>query len=331
MIKVAINGFGRIGRLVLRAGIKDKEIDFVAVNDLGDIATMAHLFKYDSVHGIYPGRVEVDGKDLVVDGKRIKFLSEKDPIKLPWKQLGVDIVVESTGVFVKRDDIMVHIRAGAKKVLLSAPAKGDEPVQTIVRGVNDDKCAGNDIISNASCTTNSIVPVVMVLEQKFGIEGGFLTTVHSYTNDQKILDLPHKDLRRARAAAVNIIPTSTGAAKSVSDVFPGLKGKMDGIAMRVPTPDASISDLTIVLKKKTTAEEINKEMKKAAETYLKGILEYSEEELVSSDIIGNPHSAIVDGKLTKVVNGNIAKVFSWYDNEWGFSMRMIETIKLMGK
>src|SRR3989338_8006244 len=269
MVKVAINGFGRIGRLVFRAGYKDKNIEFVAVNDLGDAKTMAHLLKYDSIHGLFPGKVEVKDNNLVVDGKEIRFLSEKDPEKMPWADLKVDVVVESTGIFTTREGASKHIKAGAKKVLISAPVKGEEKVQTIVRGVNDDKCGGNDLISNASCTTNSLIPVVSVLQAKFGIEAGLMTTIHSYTNDQRILDLPHSDLRRARAAAINIIPTSTGAAKASSEVIPELKGKMDGYAVRVPTPDGSLTDLTVLLKKETTAEEINKAMKEASETYLK--------------------------------------------------------------
>ncbi|MCK4522391.1 MAG: type I glyceraldehyde-3-phosphate dehydrogenase [Nanoarchaeota archaeon] len=329
MVKVAINGFGRIGRLVLRAGYEEKDIEFVAVNDLGDINTMAHLLKFDSVHGKFSGKVDVKGNDLVVDGKKIKFLSEKEPEKLPWKELGVDVVVESTGIFRTKEDVSKHIKAGAKKVLLSSPGKGDEPIQTVVIGVNSNDAKKETIISNASCTTNSIAPVIDVLEKEFGVETGFLTTVHSYTNDQKILDLPHSDLRRARAAAINIIPTSTGAAKAVGEVVPNVKGKMDGMAIRVPTPNASITDLTVVLKKETTAEDVNNALKKAANSYLKGVLEYSEEELVSTDIIGNPYSAIIDSKLTKCI-GKLCKVCSWYDNEWGFSMRMIETIKLMG-
>lgn len=328
MVKVAINGFGRIGRLVFRAGYK--ELDIVAINDLGDAQTMAHLLKYDSVHGKFSGKVELKGDNLIVDGKKIKMLSEKDPEKLPWKKLGVKVVVESTGFFTTKEGASKHIKAGAKKVLISAPVKGDEPVQTVVRGANDKKCDEFDIISNASCTTNSLVPVVQVLQQEFGIDAGFMTTIHSYTNDQRILDLPHKDLRRARAAAINIIPTTTGAAKAVSQVFPELKGKFDGVAIRVPTPDASITDFTVVLKQEVTPEDINKAMKKASESYLKGIMEYSEEPLVSSDIIGNPHSCVFDASLTKT-NGKMAKVFAWYDNEWGFSKRMVEVIKLMAK
>jgi glyceraldehyde 3-phosphate dehydrogenase len=328
MVKVAINGFGRIGRLVFRAGYK--ELDIVAINDLGDAQTMAHLLKYDSVHGKFPGEVKVEGDNLVVDGKEIKMLSEKEPEKLPWKEMGIEVVIESTGFFTTKEGASKHLKAGAKKVLISAPVKGDEQVQTVVRGANDKKCNEFDIISNASCTTNSLVPVVQVLEQTFGIEVGFMTTIHSYTNDQRILDLPHKDLRRARAAAINIIPTTTGAAKAISKVFPELEGRFDGVAIRVPTPDASITDFTVLLKKEVTAEEINNAIKEASESYLKGIIEYSEEPLVSSDIIGNPHSCIFDATLTKT-NGKLVKVFAWYDNEWGFSKRMVEVIKLMAK
>ena len=329
MINVAINGFGRIGRLVFRAGWNDKEINFVAVNDLWDVATMAHLLKYDSVHKKFPGAVEVKGNSVFVEGKEIKFFSERDPEKLPWKELGVDVVVESMGIFTSKEGAMKHIKAGAKKVLISAPAK-DDSIPTIIKGVNDSSAEGADVVSNGSCTTNSIVPVIEVLEKHWGIENGFLTTVHSYTNDQNILDLPHKDLRRARSAAINIIPTSTGAAKAVAKVFPQLKGKLDGLALRVPTPNGSITDLTVVLKKEATVEEINSAMKKAAEGHLKGVMEYSTEPLVSSDIVGNPHSSVFDATLT-MCNGKLAKLAAWYDNEWGFSNRMIETIKLMMK
>jgi glyceraldehyde 3-phosphate dehydrogenase len=332
MVNVAINGFGRIGRMMLRIGLNDSKIKWVAINDLGDLTTMAHLFKYDSIHGKFDGDVKTKDGNLIVNGKTIKYLSEKDPTKLPWKDLKVDIVIESTGVFTTRDKCMVHIQAGAKKVLLSAPAKGDSPeFQTCVRGVNDKLMIGKDMVSNASCTTNSLAPVMDVLEKKFGVEYGFMTTIHSYTNDQKVLDLPHTDLRRARAAALNIIPTSTGAAKAIGQVIPTLDKKMDGCAIRVPTPCASITDVTVLVKKDTTPEEINKAMKEAANGYLKGILEYSEEELVSSDIVDNPASSIFDSKLTKVLGGRLVKVFTWYDNEWGFSVRMIEMCKMMAK
>jgi glyceraldehyde 3-phosphate dehydrogenase len=328
MVRVAINGFGRIGRLVFRAG--HKRLDFVAINDLGDPNTMAHLLKHDSVHGRFDADVSVEGNDLVVEGKRVAFLSEREPENLPWKDMNVDVVVESTGLFVTKDGASKHLAAGAKKVLISAPWKGDEPVQTIVRGVNDDKIGGQEVISNASCTTNSLVPVVKVLLDRFGIEKGFMTTIHSYTNDQKILDLPHKDLRRARAAAINMIPTSTGAAKAVKEVLPELDGRLDGTAVRVPTSDGSLTDFTAVLLRETNVEEVNAAMKEAADGFLKGILEYSEEELVSTDIVGNAHSSIFDASLTKV-HGSLVKVFAWYDNEWGFSNRMVETIELMGQ
>jgi glyceraldehyde 3-phosphate dehydrogenase len=290
---------------------------------------MAHLLQYDSVHGRF-GEVSTDGNNLVVGGKSIAFLSEKEPEKLPWKDMDVDVVVESTGFFVTKPEASKHLAAGAKKVLISAPWKGEDPVQTIVRGVNDEKAAGQDIVSNASCTTNSLVPVVKVLLDKFGIEKGLMTTIHSYTNDQKILDLPHKDLRRARAAAVNMIPTSTGAAKAVKEVLPELDGKLDGTAVRVPTSDGSLTDFTAVLSRETSVEEVNSAMREAADGPMKGILQYSEEELVSTDIVGNPHSSIFDSKLTKV-HGSLVKVFMWYDNEWGFSNRMVETIELMAR
>ncbi len=329
MINVAINGFGRIGRLVLRAGLEDKNINFVAINDLGDLETMAHLLKYDSVHGKFKGEVEVKDDCLIINKKKVKFCSERDPSKLPWKELKVDIVFESTGVFTKEKDLDLHIKAGAKKVLLSAPAKEGD-ITTIVSGVNEKDAKGKKFVSNASCTTNSLAPVLKVIEEKFGIEKGFMTTIHSYTNDQNILDLPHKDLRRTRAAAVNIIPTTTGAAKAVGLVIPSLEGKMDGIAIRVPTPDGSYTDVTLVLKKETSEEEVNNAIKLASEKELKGILEYSEEELVSTDIIGNPCSSIFDSKQTKV-NGNLIKIGTWYDNEWGFSKRMIDVVRLMAE
>jgi len=328
MVKVAINGFGRIGRLVFRAGYKELEI--VGINDLGDIETMAHLLKYDSVHGNFQGKVEVTGSNIVVDGKKIKFTSEKEPEKLPWKELGAEVVMECTGVFRTYEECEKHIKAGAKKVLLSAPPK-DDKIKMVLRGVNDEDINSSDIISNCSCTTNSIAPIIKVLNDSFGIEKGLLTTVHSYTNDQRILDLPHKDLRRARAAAVNMIPTSTGAAIAVTQVIPALKGKLDGMSIRVPTPDGSITDLTVLTSKDVTEEEVNNAIKKASQRELKGIIEYSEEELVLHDIVGNPHSGILDSKCTKVIDGNLVKVCSWYDNEWGFSVRMVEMIKKMAK
>lgn len=328
MVRVAINGFGRIGRLVLRAGYK--KLDIVAINDLGDVRTMAHLLKYDSIHGVFQAEVKADTGGIIVDGKKMHYFSEKDPEKLPWKDLDIDVVVESTGFFTSKEGVMKHIRAGAKKVLLSAPAKGGEPIPTIVIGVNNDKIEGQQILSNASCTTNSLAPVVKVLLEKFGIDKGFMTTIHSYTNDQMVLDLPHKDLRRARAASLNIIPTSTGAALAMKEIFPELDGKLDGWAIRVPTPDGSITDLTVAVCRPTSVEEVNRLMKEAADTYLKGILAYTEDEIVSTDIVGNPASSIFDSKLTKV-NGRLVKVFAWYDNEWGFSNRMVETIVLMAK
>lgn len=327
-IKVAINGFGRIGRMVFRAGYGDKSIEIVGVNDLTDTKTLANLLKYDSVHGKFAGKVEFTSDSLVVDGKKIKVFAEKDPEKLPWKQLGVDVVVESTGYFTEYDAAYKHVKAGAKKVLLSAPGKGDKPIKTIVHGINDETINKNDvIISNASCTTNCIAPVLNVLCKKFGIKRGFMNTIHAYTADQNLVDGPHKDLRRARHAAYNIVPTSTGAAKAIGEVIPELKGKMDGIAIRVPVPDGSCTDLTLELEKNVTKDDINKAMKEAASKELKGILEYTEDPIVSQDIVGNSHSSIFDASLTNVLNGNLVKVISWYDNEWGYSMRMIDMIK----
>ncbi|GAK60390.1 glyceraldehyde-3-phosphate dehydrogenase, type I [Candidatus Vecturithrix granuli] len=325
-IKVGINGFGRIGRLVFKAGYKKKNIEFVAVNDLTDAKTLAHLLKYDSVHGRFPGKVEATEDSIVVDGKKIKVLAEKDPAKLPWKELGVDVVIESTGIFRSKDKIEKHFEAGAKKVILTVPAKGEIDA-TIVLGVNDaDLKPEHRIVSNASCTTNCLAPVAKVLQDNFGIKRGWMTTVHAYTNDQNILDLPHSDLRRARAAAVSLIPTTTGAAKAVGMVIPSLKGKMDGIAMRAPVADGSVVDLVVELEKNTTVEEINAKMKAAAEGPLKGILEYSEDPLVSVDIIDNPASSIFDAKSTAVMDGNFVKVLSWYDNEWGYSSRVVDLI-----
>jgi len=330
MINVAINGFGRIGRLVLRAGMKDKSINWVAVNDVTDAKTLAHLFKYDSVHGKYNGTVEYTDDSLVIDGKKIKVLSVLDAAKYPWKELNIDVVVESTGKFTDRAGTEMHLKAGAKKVLLSAPGKGMD--LTVVMGVNDkmyDK-SKHHIVSNASCTTNCLAPVVKVLNDNFGVKRGFMTTVHAYTADQKLVDAPHKDLRRSRSAAVSIIPTTTGAAKSIGEVIPELKGKLDGISLRVPIPTGSVTDLVCELEKQTTKEEINEAFKKAAGE-LKGILEYSEEPLVSVDIVTNPHSSILDSQLTNVIGGNLVKVVAWYDNEWGFSERMIDVIKLLMK
>src|SRR3990172_3203099 len=322
MIKVAINGFGRIGRMAFKAGYKEPAIDFVAVNDLTDTKTLAQLLKYDSVQGRFPGKVEARESSLVVDGKEIKVFKESDPEKLPWGKLGIDVVIESTGFFLSKELAEKHRKAGAKKVLLTAPGK-DESIPTVVQGCSPrEKCRSDWVISNASCTTNSLAPVVSVLESKFGIESGLMTTIHAYTGDQRLLDAPHKDLRRARSAAINIIPTTTGAAKAVGLVFPLLSGRFDGLAIRVPVADGSLTDFTVLLKKKATVEEINAAMKEAAGTYLKGVLEYSEEPLVSTDILGNPHSAIFDAKLTRVM-GRLAKVFTWYDNEWGYSNRLI--------
>ena len=328
-IRVGINGFGRIGRNILRAALHDKDLDFVAVNDITDAPTLAHLLKYDSILGNLPDEVRVEGDTIHVAGRSIKVLAVKDPAQLPWKSLGVDYAVESTGLFTDADKARAHVGAGAKKVIISDPAKGEDI--TIVMGVNHDKYdpKTHTIISNASCTTNCLGPVAKVLQERFVIVKGQMTTVHSYTNDQKILDLPHKDLRRARAAAVSMIPTSTGAAKAIYLAIPELKGKLDGIAIRVPTPNVSLVDLTVELGKNATAEEINGAFRQAAAGPMKGILDVTDEELVSVDFRGNPHSSIVDAPLTKVVDGNLAKVFSWYDNEWGFSNRMKDLIRYM--
>ena len=324
MTKVGINGFGRIGREVFRVAFTNPEVEIVAVNDLTDAETLAHLLKYDSVHGTFPHEVTVDGDYIVVDGKKVKVLAQTDPAKLPWGELGVEIVVESTGRFTEGPKAAAHIEAGAKIVIISAPAKQEDI--TIVMGVNEDKYdpEKHNIISNASCTTNCLAPFTKVLMEKFGIESGLMTTVHSYTNDQRILDLPHKDLRRARAAACSIIPTTTGAAKAVALVLPELKGKLNGFAMRVPTPNVSITDLTVLLQKDTTAEEINAALKEAAEGKLKGILGYNELPLVSRDYNGCPLSSIVDGLSTMMVGPRMAKVVSWYDNEWGYSNRVVD-------
>ncbi|MDY6915495.1 MAG: type I glyceraldehyde-3-phosphate dehydrogenase [Candidatus Cloacimonadota bacterium] len=330
MTKIAINGFGRIGRLVFRAFFQDENYEVVAINDLTDAATLAHLLKYDSVHGTYGQKVVAKDGAIEVDGKTIKIFAEKDPANLPWRDLEVEIVVESTGVFRTREAAGKHLTAGAKKVILSAPAK-DEIDATVVIGVNHkDLEPEHKIISNASCTTNCLAPVMKVLSDKFKIKQAFMTTIHSYTGDQQILDAPHKDLRRARAAAVNIVPTTTGAAKATGKVIPELNGKIDGMAVRVPTPDGSLVDLTVVLEKETSKEEINSLMKTASETNLKGILEYSEMPLVSSDIVGNPHSSIFDAQAT-MVNGNVVKLISWYDNEWGYSIRIADLVKYINE
>ncbi len=326
-VKLGINGFGRIGRLVFRRLITDgKDFEVMAINDITDAKTLAYLLKYDSVHGIFHGDVKADGDAIVVNGKKYKILAEKDPSKLPWKDLGVQIVIEGTGVFTSREKLQMHITAGAKKVLLTAPAK-DEIDATVVLGVNDDILKGTEqFLSNASCTTNCLAPMVKVLNDTFGLDHGYMTTIHSYTNDQRLLDLPHKDLRRARAAAMSIIPTTTGAARTVGKVIPSLKGKLDGFSLRVPTPDASITDFVAILKKPVTKEQVNEAMKKASETTMKGILQYTEDELVSTDIIGNEHSCIFDSKLT-MAQGSTVKVFGWYDNEWGFSCRVVDLLK----
>ncbi len=327
--KVGINGFGRIGRNVFRAALGNPEVEIVAVNDLTDAKTLAHLLKYDSIHGTLNAEVKAQDGNIVVNGKTIKVLAEREPANLPWSALGVEVVVESTGRFTDGDKAAAHLKAGAKKVIISAPAKGEDI--TIVMGVNHDKydAAKHNVISNASCTTNCLAPFAKVLHENFGIKRGLMTTVHSYTNDQQILDLPHSDLRRARAAAMSIIPTTTGAAKAVSLVLPELKGKLNGFAMRVPTPNVSITDLVVELDKAATAEEINAALKKAAEGDLKGIMDYSDEPLVSRDYNGNPHSSIVDGLSTMVVEGSMAKVVSWYDNEWGYSNRVVDLIRFI--
>jgi len=332
MKRVAINGFGRIGRITLRAALKKgTDLDFVAVNDLTDTETLAYLFKYDSVFGVYPGDVKAKDKSIVIDGKELKVLSIKDPAQLPWKELGVEIVIESTGRFRTGEEAGKHITAGAKKVIISAAGKGVDIM--INMGINEEDYdpGKHNIISMASCTTNSLTPIMKVLEDNFGIEKSLMTTIHSYTNDQRILDFPHKDLRRARAAAVSIIPTTTNAAKAVTEVIPSLKGKFDGMAMRVPTPDGSISDITINLKRNTTVEEINSAFKRASEGRMKGVLGYTEEPLVSKDIVGNSYSAIVDALSTRVMGGNMVKVLSWYDNEWGYSNRLVDLAEYISK
>jgi glyceraldehyde 3-phosphate dehydrogenase len=330
-VKVGINGFGRIGRNIMRAAMGHNDVDFVAVNDLTNAETLAHLLKYDSVLGNLHGKVEASNATITVDGDEFRVLSVKDPAQLPWKDLGVEVVFESTGLFTNRADAAKHLQAGAKKVIITAPAKG--PDITVVLGVNDDKYdpGKHQIISNASCTTNCLAPVAKVLHQKYGIKKGWMSTVHSYTNDQQLLDLPHKDLRRARAAAVSIIPTTTGAAVAVGEVLPDLKGKLDGIAMRVPTPNVSVVDLAALLEKKTTTEDVNSTFKEAAAGPLKGILQYSEEPLVSVDFKGNANSSILDAPYTKVMDGDFVKVLAWYDNEWGYSNRCVDLLRLIAK
>ena len=330
-VKVGINGFGRIGRNIMRAALGDKNIDFVAVNDLTSAHTLAHLLKYDSVLGNLHAKVEAKQDSISVDGDEFTVLSKRDPAELPWKELGVDIVFESTGLFTNRDAAAKHIAAGAKKVVITAPAKG--PDITVVLGVNDEKYdpARHQIISNASCTTNCLAPLAKVLHQSFGIQKGWMTTIHSYTNDQQLLDLPHKDLRRARAAALSMIPTTTGAAVAVGEVLPDLKGKLDGISVRVPTPNVSLVDLAAILDKPATAQDVNAAFSAAASGALAGIMAVSTDELVSIDFKGNPHSSIVDAPYTKMMDGNFVKVLSWYDNEWGYSNRCVDLLRLLVK
>ena len=326
-VKVAINGFGRIGRNVLRVASQSSDFDVVAVNDLTDTKTLAHLFKYDSVHGIFSGQVETDGENLVVDGKTIKVLSQRDPSQLPWRELNIDIVIESTGFFSSRDQAALHLAAGAKKVVISAPGKDAD--LTVCMGINetDYNPATHSIISNASCTTNCLAPVAQVLLQNFGIVRGMMTTIHSYTNDQKILDLPHKDLRRARAAGVNMIPTTTGAAKATALVLPQLEGKLEGMAIRVPTPNVSLVDLVVETEKSTSVAEVNAAMRSASENELKGILDYCDLPLVSHDFNGSPASSTFDSLVTTVIGGTMVKVLTWYDNEWGYSNRVVDLVR----
>ena len=328
--RVGINGFGRIGRLAFRAA-QGKDLEFVGINDLTDAKTLAHLLKYDSIHGAYPGQVEAAENSIVIDGKKIPVSAERDPAKLAWKKLGAEIAIESTGHFAHREGASKHLEAGAERVIISAPAK--DPDVTVVLGVNDDAYdpSKHRIVSNASCTTNCLGPVAKVLNDEFGVESGWMTTIHAYTNDQVTLDFPHSDLRRARAAAVSMIPTSTGAARAIGLVLPELKGKLDGYAMRVPTADVSVVDLSVKLRKSTDVAALNGAMKKAADGPLKGILQYTEEPLVSIDFLGNPHSSILDAQSTKVMDGNFAKVLSWYDNEWGYSSRVVDLALMMGR
>jgi len=330
-IKVGINGFGRIGRNVVRAALDRPNIDFVAANDLTDTKTLAHLLKYDSILGPLHGEVKAQGDCIIVNGKGIRIFAVKDPAELDWSSLGAQIVIESTGKFTDKKDAAKHLHGTVKKVIISAPAK-DEDI-TIVLGVNENKYdpAKDNVISNASCTTNCLAPVVKVLHEKFGIEKGSMTTIHSYTNDQNVLDFPHKDLRRARAAALNMIPTTTGAAKAIALVMPELKGKLDGYAMRVPTPNVSVVDLVVLTSKNTTAEEVNKALQDAANGPLKGILAYTEDPVVSTDMMHNPNSSIVDAGMTKVLGGNLVHVISWYDNEWGYSMRLVDLVEFLAK
>jgi glyceraldehyde 3-phosphate dehydrogenase len=330
-VKVGINGFGRIGRNVVRAGLHNPEIEFVAVNDLTDTATLAHLFKYDSVLGMLHEDIKAEADSISINGKKIKVFGKKDPGELDWNSVGAQIVIESTGHFTDAKEACKHICGTVKKVIISAPAKNEDV--TIVLGVNDGMYdpAKHNVLSNASCTTNCLAPVTKVIHETFGIQKGSMTTIHSYTNDQKVLDFPHKDLRRARAAALNMIPTTTGAAKAIGLVMPQLKGKLDGYSMRVPTPDVSVVDLVAVLDKAATAEEVNAALKKAAEGPLKGILAYTEDPVVSSDMLHNPNSSIVDAQMTKVLDGNLLKVVAWYDNEWGYSCRVVDLVGFLVK
>jgi len=329
MVRVAINGFGRIGRQVLRAGISDGKVDFVGINDLSDVRTLVHLLKFDSVYGRFSKKVSFNDKEIIVGNKRIRVFCERNPEKLPWKKLKVDVVVESSGVFLSKELASKHLKAGARRVLLSAPGKGGVDF-TVVKGVNDKGLkSSHRIVSNGSCTTNSLAPVLKVINDSLGVVEGFMTTVHAYTNDQRLLDLPHSDLRRARAAGVNSVPTSTGAAKSIGEVIPELDGLVDGTAIRVPVVSGSITEVVCKVGKRTSVKSLNKLFEVACKKSLKGILEYSEEELVSSDVLGNVHSGVFDSKLTKVLNGSLVKVFVWYDNEVGFSNRMIDVLKIM--
>jgi len=325
-MRIAINGFGRIGRTTLRALQNKENVQVVAINDLTQVSTLAHLLKYDTAHGRFPGEITIGEGTITVNGKQIKMLSERDPAKLPWKALGVDVVIESTGRFTDKDAALQHVEAGARKVLITAPASGG--VKTIVHGVNTDVLGDDLVYSTASCTTGCIAPILQILDQEFGVESGYMVTVHAFTADQNLQDAPHKDLRRARAASYSIIPTTTGAAKAIGDVLPGLKGKLDGYSYRVPVIDASIVDLSINLAKEVTADQLNTIFRNYAETSLKGILEYTREQLVSSDILGNTHSSIIDGGLTKVI-GKMVKVVSWYDNEVGISNRIAELVSLL--
>ena len=329
MVRVAINGFGRIGRQVLQAGINDPSIEWIAVNDITDTPTLAYLLKYDSVYGRFKGDVGVDGENLIVNGKKIIVLREKEPTNLPWKNLRIDIVVESSGLFTNREGASAHLKAGAKKVLISAPA--NNPDITLVKGVNENLYDKNKhhIVSNGSCTTNCLAPMVKVLNDNFGVEYGFMTTIHAYTADQRLVDAPHKDLRRGRSAAQNLIPTTTGAARTVAEVIPELKGKLDGIAIRAPVICGSVTDFVCKIKKQTTRDQINWLFEEVSKYHLKGILEFTRDEIVSTDIIHNPNSCIFDSNQTMVISGNFVKIIGWYDNEWGYSMRVVDIIKMM--